>query len=100
MMMAGGAMPHLAGAGAGSLAGSAEIKPPKKPEKPMSSYMRYNKRVHDKIKADNPQLKMWDIAKIIGQMWRELPESEKQVSDVDDDVVFFTSFMAVVLFRL
>ena len=93
MMMAGGSASgmtsHLAGAGSASLAGAAagasggsEIKPPKKPEKPMSSYMRYNKSVHERIKAENPQMKMWDIAKIIGQMWRELPDSEKQVRPV------------------
>ncbi|XP_075245757.1 uncharacterized protein LOC142339535 isoform X2 [Convolutriloba macropyga] len=97
MMMAGGSASgmtsHLAGAGSASLAGAAagasggsEIKPPKKPEKPMSSYMRYNKSVHERIKAENPQMKMWDIAKIIGQMWRELPDSEKQVLNEEYEI--------------
>ena len=53
-------------------------KPPKAPEKPASPYMRFSKKIWDSVRSENRDLQLWEVNKILGLMWRQLPDMEKQ----------------------
>ena len=52
-------------------------KQPKPPDKPLLPYMRYSRKMWEKLKEEGKRV--WEVGKIIGQKWRELTDDEKQV---------------------
>lgn len=51
---------------------------PSRPDKPLTPYMRYSRKTWDSVKAAHPEQTFPGIARIMGQMWRELPGKAKQ----------------------
>lgn len=64
-------------------------KPPKAPEKPLLPYWRYSKKVWDATKAQYPELKLWELSKIIAKQWKDLPDVDKQefINEYENDKV-------------
>ena len=55
-----------------------KLNPPTPPKRPLVPYMRFCKQVWETIKRDNPDLKMGEIGKMIGQRWHNMADKKKQ----------------------
>jgi hypothetical protein len=69
----GDAVPAVPGAPAAPVS-----KPKKKSDKPLSAFMQYTNEVRNKVREENPDMKMPEISKVIGQMWKDLGEEGKK----------------------
>merc|ERR1711973_986172 len=52
-------------------------KDPNAPKRPTSAYFFYAGDVRPGIREENPDMKITEVAKLIGAQWRELDEDEK-----------------------
>ncbi|ODN01559.1 Transcription factor A, mitochondrial [Orchesella cincta] len=55
-----------------------EVKIPPRPKKPLTPYFRFMGQVRAEVKNKNPNLKVTDLIKLMGQQWDRLDESAKQ----------------------
>ena len=46
-------------------------------KKPMSSYMLFNKEQYTKVKAENPDMPLTEITKLVGAKWKEMSDGDK-----------------------
>lgn len=55
------------------------VRCPKPPERPLPPYMRFSRKIWPKVRGENPDSQLWEISRMVGQLWNELPEAEKTI---------------------
>ena len=43
----------------------------------MNPFIFFSNQHREKVRSENPDLKMTEVAKLLGQMWRDLSQEEK-----------------------
>jgi hypothetical protein len=46
--------------------------------RPLGAYFLFSGDMRAKVKADNPDMKVTEIAKHIGELWKNISEKEKE----------------------
>merc|ERR1712122_226508 len=55
-----------------------KARDPNAPKRPMGAYFLFMNDHRDATKAENPEMKIGEIAKILGQKWANLEKEEKE----------------------
>jgi hypothetical protein len=54
-------------------------KDPNKPKRPMTSFMFFSQEYRKKVAEENKDLKVTEIGKKLGEMWKKVSPDEKKV---------------------
>merc|ERR1712002_745749 len=54
-----------------------KVKDPNAPKRPMSAYFLFMNATRPKVKKENPDYGIGDIAKVLGQLWGEITPADK-----------------------
>jgi len=54
-----------------------KVRGSQRPRHPSSSYMIFANEIRDKLRKQNPTLSIIEIGKLIGEKWRQLPQTKK-----------------------
>lgn len=55
------------------------LKDSNAPKAPLTGYVRFLNEHREKIRQEKPELPFYEITKILGTMWSQLPQEQKQV---------------------
>ena len=62
------------------------MKDPNKPKRARTSYMYFCADKRDALKNAHPELKMTDLSKLLGKMWKETSEADRKKYQEQADV--------------
>jgi len=54
-------------------------KIPKVPDRPLPPYLKFSRKTWPKVRSENPDCQLWEVSRMIGQLWDIYPECEKTV---------------------
>ena len=56
--------------------------------------MRFSRKVWETVKSENPDFKLFEVGRVISQMWQELSEDQKKeyVIEFENEKVNFKQF--------
>lgn len=60
------------------------LKDSNAPKAPLTGYVRFLNEHREKVRHERPELPFYEITKILGTMWSQMPQEQKQVGGVLD----------------
>ena len=60
-------------------------KDPNAPKRPLGAFFRFAGTAREEVKQQNPDAGIGEIGKILGALWKELPDARKRVFQEETD---------------
>lgn len=54
------------------------LQDPNAPKRPLSAYFLFANDMRPKIKADNPDFKITEVAAALGELWKKTSDKDKE----------------------